>query len=46
MLSRLGTGELLVISFVVMMFFGGRKLPELARGIGASIKELRNAAKE
>lgn len=46
MLSGIGTGELLIISFVLLMLFGGKKLPELAKGIGSSIKELRNAAKE
>jgi len=46
MLSGIGVSELLIISFVLMVLFGGKKLPELARGIGSSIKELRNAAKE
>jgi len=46
MFSGIGTGELLIISFVLLMLFGGKKLPELAKGIGSSIKELRNAAKE
>lgn len=46
MLSSLGTVEILVISFVLMVLFGGKKLPELAKGIGSSIKEFRKAATE
>jgi sec-independent protein translocase protein TatA len=38
--------ELLLILIVVLLFFGGTKLPALARGLGLSIKELRNASKE
>lgn len=46
MLGNLGTTELLVIGLVVLLFFGGKKLPELARGFGDSIKEFKKAAKE
>jgi sec-independent protein translocase protein TatA len=33
--------ELLLILFVVLLLFGARKLPELARGVGESLRELR-----
>lgn len=46
MLSGIGTTEIVVIAFVLMVLFGGRKLPELARGMGDSVKEFRNAIKE
>jgi sec-independent protein translocase protein TatA len=39
-----GTTELLVILFLFMLLFGGKKLPGLARGLGESIRELRKAA--
>lgn len=39
-----GTTELLIILFLFMLLFGGRKLPGLARGLGESIRELRKAA--
>jgi sec-independent protein translocase protein TatA len=39
-----GTPELLVILFLFMLLFGGKKLPSLARGLGESIRELRTAA--
>jgi len=45
-MSGIGTSELVVISLVLLVLFGGKKLPELARGIGDSIREFRKAAKE
>ena len=38
--------ELLVILFVVLVLFGGKKLPELARGLGKGFKEFKKAQKE
>ncbi len=46
MLGGLGTTEVVVIGLVLLVLFGGRKLPELARGMGSSIKEFRKAANE
>jgi sec-independent protein translocase protein TatA len=46
MLSNIGSTELLVIAVILLLLFGGKKLPELARGVGDSIKEFRKAAKE
>ena len=37
----LGTSELIIIFLVILLLFGGRKLPELARSVGDSMKELR-----
>jgi len=39
----LGTGELLVILSVVLVLFGGKKLPELARSIGLGVREFKKA---
>lgn len=39
----LGYGEWILIFAVLLLLFGGRKLPELARGLGASIREFREA---
>lgn len=33
----LGTSEILVIGFVILLLFGGKKLPELGRALGSSI---------
>ena len=43
-LGNLGTGEILVILFVVLLLFGGKKLPELARGLGKGIREFKDAS--
>jgi len=40
-LFGLGTPELLLILAIVLLLFGGSKLPQLSRSIGTSIKELR-----
>lgn len=46
MLNGVGTTEIVVISLVLLVLFGGAKLPELARGIGSSMREFRKAANE
>ena len=46
MLSGIGTTEIVVIALVLLVLFGGKKLPELARGMGDSIKEFRRAVNE
>lgn len=38
-----GGTELIVIVFVILLLFGGRKIPELARGIGKGIREFNSA---
>lgn len=43
MLPNIGLPELALIAFLAMLFFGKDKLPDLAKGIGGSIKEFRNA---
>ncbi len=45
-LQGIGTTELLIIFFVVLLLFGAKKLPELARGMGKSIKEFKKATNE
>ena len=38
--------ELILIFFIIMLLFGAKKLPELAKGMGQAIREFRKAAKE
>lgn len=40
-MPNLGVPELLIILFIVLLLFGAKKLPELSRTIGTSMKELR-----
>ena len=46
MFENIGTTELLIIGAIVFVLFGGKKLPELARGIGDALREFKSAAKE
>ncbi|MBK9510279.1 MAG: twin-arginine translocase TatA/TatE family subunit [Cytophagaceae bacterium] len=45
-LGNLGGTEIFVIVFVILLFFGAKKLPELARGLGKGIREFKDATKE
>jgi len=42
----IGIPELLVILAVAVLLFGGKKIPELAKGLGEGIKNFKNALKE
>jgi sec-independent protein translocase protein TatA len=44
-LGTIGTTEWVVIIAVVLLLFGGKKIPELMKGLGSGIKEFKNAAK-
>lgn len=43
MLQNIGTTEVIVIAVVLLVLFGGKKLPELSKGIADSIKEFKKA---
>jgi TatA/E family protein of Tat protein translocase len=45
-IQGIGGPELLFIFLIALLFFGASRLPELARGMGKSIKEFRKAASE
>lgn len=40
----LGVQELLLILVIAMFFFGGKKLPEIAKGLGQGIREFKHAS--
>ncbi len=45
-LGFMGGYEWILIALVVLLLFGGRKIPELMKGIGGGIKEFKNATKD
>ena len=45
MFKSIGTTELIVIFVILLVLFGGKKLPELGRGIGDAIREFRKSLK-
>lgn len=45
-LVMIGGPQVILIIAVVLLLFGGRKIPELMRGLGSGIKEFKNATKE
>ncbi|MCH8025011.1 MAG: twin-arginine translocase TatA/TatE family subunit [Candidatus Marinimicrobia bacterium] len=42
----LGFGEILVILFIVLLLFGAKRLPELAKGLGRGLREFKQATSE
>lgn len=40
-LGNLGTGEILIVAFLILLLFGGKKIPELMRGIGKGVRNFR-----
>ena len=42
----IGAPQIILIIAVVLLLFGGRKIPELMKGLGSGIKEFKNATKE
>lgn len=46
LLPDFGGGEMLILMFVVLLLFGGDKMPQLAKGIAKSLREFKKAAGE
>ena len=42
--NRIGSGELIVIALIILLLFGGKKIPELMRGLGRGVREFRDAS--
>ncbi len=46
LLGIIGMQEILIIAIVVLVLFGGRKIPELMRGLGSGIKSFKEGMKD
>lgn len=46
LLGMVGPWQIIVVVALVLLLFGGRKIPELMRGLGGGIKEFKDAVKE
>ncbi|MEN9488136.1 MAG: hypothetical protein RL494_401 [Bacteroidota bacterium] len=44
-MGRFGATEIIVILVIVLLLFGGKKIPELMKGLGTGIKEFKDASK-
>ncbi|MBA6313749.1 twin-arginine translocase TatA/TatE family subunit [Cellulophaga baltica] len=45
-LGMIGPWQIAVVVVLVLLLFGGKKIPELMRGLGSGIKEFKDASKE
>ena len=45
-LLAIGPWQIVLLVVIVILLFGGRKIPELMRGLGSGIKEFKDASKE
>lgn len=45
-MGNIGGQELFLILLIVLVFFGAKKLPELARGLGQALREFRKASRD
>lgn len=45
-LQNMGAGSLILIIVVILLLFGAKRIPELARGLGRGIREFKDATKE
>lgn len=43
-LGEIGPWQIVIILFVLLIFFGGKKIPELMKGLGEGVKEFKKAA--
>jgi sec-independent protein translocase protein TatA len=46
MFGNLGAGEIIIILVVLLIFFGAKKIPDLAQGLGKGMKEFKKALKD
>lgn len=44
-LGNFGAGEIIIIALIVLLLFGGKKIPELMKGIGKGVKSFKDGVK-
>ena len=44
-IGNLGTGEIIIIAIIVLLLFGGKKIPELMKGIGKGVKNFKDGVR-
>lgn len=45
-LGNIGAGEIVIVALVVLLLFGGKKIPELMKGLGKGVKNFKDGMKE
>lgn len=45
-MANIGLAEILIIALIIILLFGGKKIPEFFKGVGEAIKEFRKATKD
>ena len=45
-IGGIGAGEIIIISLVILLLFGGKKIPELMRGIGKGVRSFKEGMNE
>ena len=45
-LGNIGAGEIVIVALVVLLLFGGKKIPELMKGLGKGVKSFKDGMKE
>lgn len=46
LLFAFGTGEIILIALVILLIFGGKKIPELMRGLGKGVSQFKKGMKD
>ncbi|MBK9225079.1 MAG: twin-arginine translocase TatA/TatE family subunit [Flavobacterium sp.] len=45
-LGEVGPMQIILVLAIILLLFGGKKIPELMKGLGSGVKEFKNAAKD
>lgn len=45
-MASIGTTEWIIIAFIILLLFGGKKIPEFFKGLGEAVREFKKSAKD